>query len=129
MLKRLSLAILTLLLPVAVSAQFYSGSQMEFGKNRVQYQDFKWSYYKFEKYETYFNTGGKELAVYVARSAKKHLAEIEKMFDYTLEDRIQFIIFNKQEDFKQSNIGLSSDDQYNVGGVTRIVGRKVFIYY
>jgi Tol biopolymer transport system component len=129
MVKRLSLAILTLLLPFAVSAQFYSGSQMEFGKNRVQYQDFKWSYFKFEKYETYFNTGGKELAIYVARSAKKHLSEIEKMFDYTLEDRIQFIIYNKQEDFKQSNIGLSSDDQYNVGGVTRIVGRKVFIYY
>lgn len=102
---------------------------MEFGKNRVQYQDFKWSYFKFEKYETYFNTGGKELAIYVARSAKQHITEIEKMFDYTLEDRIQFIIFNKQEDFKQSNIGLSSDDQYNVGGVTRIVGRKVFIYY
>lgn len=123
------LLLLFALLSFAAHAQFYSGSQMEFGKNRVQYQDFKWQYYKFEKYETYYNSGGQELAIYTARAAKRHIAEIEKMFDYTLEDRIQFIIYNKQEDFKQSNIGLFSEEQYNVGGVTRIVGRKVFIYY
>jgi len=123
------LPVLLFLLPLGLRAQFYSGSHLVFGKNRVQYQEFKWSYYKFDKYETYFNTGGKELAIYTARAAKRHIAEIEKMFDYTLEDRIQFIIYNKQEDFKQSNIGLFSEEQYNVGGVTRIVGRKVFIYY
>ncbi|TND09065.1 MAG: hypothetical protein FD123_1468 [Bacteroidetes bacterium] len=128
-LTRYFVPFLFLLFPCSMPAQFYSGSNIDFGKSRVQYQDFKWAYFKFEKYETYFNTGGKELAIYVARAAKRHLAEIEKMFDYTLEDRIQFIIYNKQEDYKQSNIGLFNEDQFNVGGVTRIVGRKVFIYY
>lgn len=131
--SRLSFRVWTLLwiflLPVFAKAQFYNGSQTDFGQNRVQYQDFKWNYYKFDKYEVYFNTGGQELAVYVARSAKKNIQEIEKFFDYTLDDRIQFIVYNKQEDFKQSNIGLNSEDGSNVGGVTRIVGRKVFLYY
>ena len=121
--------LLIFLLPTLANAQFYNGSQTDFGQNRVQYQDFKWNYYKFDKYEVYFNTGGQELAVYVSRAAKRHIADIEKFFDYTLEDRIQFIVYNKQEDFKQSNIGLNTDDGSNVGGVTRIVGRKVFLYY
>jgi Tol biopolymer transport system component len=116
--------------PNNAGAQFYNGSQTDFGQNRVQYQDFKWNYFKFDKYEVYFNTGGTELAIYVAKAAKRNIADIEKFFDYTLDDRIQFIVYNKQEDFKQSNVGLTSDDgSSNVGGETRIVGRKVFLYF
>ncbi len=127
--NRLCIFLCSLLFPFAAHSQFYNGSQTDFGQNRVQYQDFKWNYYKFPKYEVYYNTGGKELAIYVARAAKTHIAEIEKFFDYTLDDRIQFIVYNKQEDFKQSNVGLTTDDGSNVGGVTRIIGRKVFLYY
>src|ERR1041385_3918318 len=128
-LRRKTFLIIAILLPYFSFGQFYNGSQTDFGQNRVQYQDFKWNYYKFDKYEVYYNTGGKELAIYVARAAKRHIADIEKFFDYTLDDRIQFIVYNKQEDFKQSNVGLSSDEGTNVGGVTHIVGRKVFLYY
>lgn len=117
------------LIPALLSAQFYNGSQTDFGKNRVQYQDFKWQYMRFEKYEVYYSIGGRELAVYTARAAKQHIADIEKFLDYTLEERIQFVVYNKQEDFKQSNAGLMNDDGSNVGGMTRIVGRKVFLYY
>jgi hypothetical protein len=127
--KHFLLLLAACVLPYYSFAQFYNGSQTDFGQNRVQYQDFKWNYYKFPKYEVYYNTGGKELAIYVARAAKRHIAEIEKFFDYTVDDRIQFIVYNKQEDFKQSNIGLNTEDGTNVGGVTHIVGRKVFLYY
>jgi Tol biopolymer transport system component len=127
--KRSFILLAAFLFPYFAFGQFYNGSQTDFGQNRVQYQDFKWNYYKFPKYEVYFNTGGKELAIYVARAAKRHIADIEKFFDYTVDDRIQFIVYNKQEDFKQSNVGLTSEDGTNVGGVTHIVGRKVFLYY
>jgi Tol biopolymer transport system component len=110
-------------------AQFYNGSQIDFGKNRVQYRNFIWSVFKFEKYETYFNVGGREIAVYTARSAKKYIDEIEKLLDHSTEEKIQFIVYNKYEDYRQSNIGLEGEAQYNVGGVTHIVGRKVFIYF
>ena len=46
------------------TGQFYNGLQMSFGKNRVQYWDFYWSYYRFEKFDTYFNEYGRELAEY-----------------------------------------------------------------
>src|SRR5688572_342568 len=108
-------------LPAFLNAQFYNGSQTDFGKNRVQYQDFKWQYMRFEKYEVYYNIGGRELAVYTARAAKQHISDIEKFLDFTLEERIQFVVYNKLEDFKQSNAGLVNDDGSNVGGMTRIV--------
>ncbi|MCB0818754.1 MAG: hypothetical protein KDB77_14680, partial [Flavobacteriales bacterium] len=40
-------------------AQFYQGTQQEYGKNRVQYQDFLWQYYRFDRLETYFYKGGR----------------------------------------------------------------------
>ncbi|MCB9171003.1 MAG: PD40 domain-containing protein [Flavobacteriales bacterium] len=122
------IAILALCVP-ALRAQFYNGAQQEFGKNRVQYQDFLWQYYRFDRMETYFYKGGRDIARYVALSAHKHLKELEKELDISIDDRIQFIVYNSMSDLRQSNIGITGDEQYNIGGVTRIVGTKVFVYY
>ncbi len=113
---------------LASRAQFYNGSDQEYGKNRVQYQDFLWQYYRFPDLETYFYKGGKDVAQYVAISAHRHKGELEKFFDHDVDDRIQFVVYNSLADFRQSNIGVTGDDLYNIGGVTRIVGTKVFVY-
>lgn len=112
-------------------AQFYNGYTMQFGKNRVQYDERFWSLMKFKNYDTYYYLGGLELATFAGRSAQKDLEEIEKLFDYKLDGRIQFVIYNKLSDAKQSNIGLETDETgvNNTGGVTRIVGNKVFLYF
>jgi hypothetical protein len=111
------------------NAQFYNGSQMDFGKNRVQYDQFLWTYYRYEKYDIYLYTGGRELAIYTAKSVEKHIRELENIFDYQLNDRVQIILYNKHSHFRQSNIGLGADESYNVGGVTRLIGTKLFVYY
>jgi len=110
-------------------AQFYNGSQMSFGKNRVQYKEFFWTYYKFENYDIYFYLGGKELALYTANYIDEHIDEIEDKLDTGFEDKVQFIIFNNLTDLKQSNIGLINDQSYNTGGVTHIIGKKIFLYF
>jgi Tol biopolymer transport system component len=102
---------------------------MEFGKNRIKYEPFFWTYYSYPQYDVYFYEQGRELANYVSKSAKQQLEPIEKLFDYSFDGRIQFIVYNKQSDYKQSNIGLSTEEQFNTGGVTRIVGSKVILYY
>ena len=118
------------ILGTLLHAQFYSGSQMEFGKNRVQYDEPRlWQWYRFDKYNVYFYMGGKELAMYTSQEAKKSIEKIEKLLDYNLDDKIEFIVYNKQSDFRQSNIGLEYEEPYNVGGVTKIVGSKVFLYF
>ena len=103
---------------------------MSFGKNRVQYYDYFWSYYRFEDIDCYFNENSSDLAKFTANFALKRLSEIEDYFDYKLEKRLIFIIFNKQAEYKQSNIGLVtySDDDYNTGGYSRIIKNKVMLY-
>ena len=109
-------------------SQFYNGHQMSFGKNRVQYNEFVWSYYLHEKYDVYFNEDGKNLADYTADFAEQIIPKIEGFFDYTLERRIQFIVYNRLTDFRQSNVGLvTGKDEYNVGGTTTIIKNKAFL--
>jgi WD40 repeat protein len=110
--------------------QFYNGIQMTFGKNRVQYDNFYWQYYRFEHFDTYFNEYGRELALYTEWYASQELKRLESLLDYTLERRLIFLIYNKLTDFRQSNIGLVTGiDDYNVGGVTRIANNKISLYF
>jgi hypothetical protein len=124
----LVLGLLLLLFPARLFPQFYNGSNMTFGKNRVQYNNSIWSFYKFEEFDTYFYLNGKELALYTAWYTDQQLPTLERKLETVLDDKIQFIIFNNLNDLKQSNIGLSGDQQYNTGGITHILGNKVVLY-
>ncbi len=118
-----------LMKPGILRAQFYTGSQMTFGKNRVQYLDQFWTFYKFDKFDVYFYLNGKELAMHTARYAEQCLPEIEKKLESALDTKIQFLVYNTLNDLRQSNIGLMNNEQYNTGGVTHIIGHKVFLYF
>ena len=102
---------------------------MDFGKNRIQYKPIEWSFYRFERMDVYFYSGGKELAKRTAQTAESTLAEYEQLFDYTLENRIQLLVFNRLSDLKQSNVGLGGQSIDNLGGTTRMVGSKVLLYF
>ncbi len=124
--------VILFILPGYSEAQFYNGHQMTFGKNRVQYNTFYWKYYRFDRYDVYSYDEGRELSLYVADYLEDELPRIERFFDYNFEKRLIFIVYNKLSDFKQSNIGqLHMDDEQeaNVGGVTRIIQNKIFVYF
>jgi hypothetical protein len=116
-------------LSLNVHAQFYYGATQTFGKNRVQYNDFHWSWYRFERFDIYFYQDGKELAEFTSRVATKQLIELEKYLDFPIDDRLEIVLYNNMSDLKQTNIGLDDEPMYNTGGVTRIVGTKLFIYF
>lgn len=112
------------------AAQFYNGHQMSFGKNRVQYNEFVWSYNRYDKYDVYFNEEGKSLANYTADYAARVMPRIEAFFDYTMEKRVLFVVYNRLTDYRQSNIGLvTGQDEYNIGGTTTVVRNKAFLYF
>jgi WD40 repeat protein len=129
--RRLFLTLLTFMLFIGAEGQFYNGHQMSFGKNRVQYFNYYWSYYRFDNFDCYFNEYGVDLAQFTANYALKKLEEIEDYFDYNLEKRIIFIIYNKNNEYRQSNVGLVTfdEDTYNTGGFSRIIKNKVMLYY
>ena len=115
--------------PKPLFAQFYNGSQLTFGKNRVQYQKQNWEYYRTPQFDVYFYPTGKELAQYTLNIAPSMIAEIEKMLNFNTTKKIQFIVYNTQSDFRESNFAYDNDDFYNKGGVTNIYGTKIYLYF
>jgi hypothetical protein len=124
------LSLIFLSFSIGSSAQFYNGLQMSFGKNRIQYDDERtWVYFRFKKFDTYFYANGKALATYSSAYAAQEIKRMSRFLDYKLEDKINYMIFNDLSDLKETNIGLLTEDQYNIGGQTHIIDNKVFIYF
>ncbi|MEP6700742.1 MAG: hypothetical protein ABJA85_05480 [Bacteroidota bacterium] len=103
-------------------------STVEFGKNRVQYQKFKWKYYQTENFNTYFSQDGLGLGKYVAQIAELELPGIEEFVEYGLQRRINIVVYNNYDEMQQSNIGLGIDWQ-NTGGITKLVNNKMIVYF
>lgn len=101
---------------------------VEFGKNRVQYQKFKWKYYQTENFNSYFSQDGLGLGKYVAQVAELELSSIEEFVEYGLQRRINIVIYNNYDEMQQSNIGIGIDWQ-NTGGVTKLVNNKMIVYF
>ena len=124
--------ILLILLTVAtmpVAAQFYNGHQMRFGKNRVQFDDFEWYYYRHQQFDTYFYAGGSDMAEMASDIAAEVIPQIESFFDHKLEKRMILVVFQNLSDFRQSNIGLNTDaDEYNIGGTLKVIDNIAFVY-
>lgn len=123
--------VLAILLLSSVRLCNYAQGQSQsdgFGKNRVQYKDFDWFYYKSYHFDTYYYKSGKELSAVVGKMAEQNLPILEAVLDYQLENRIQIIVYNKATDVQQTNLGLTGDLQ-NTGGLTKLIGNKLFVYY
>ncbi|MEO5561887.1 MAG: hypothetical protein ABIR18_00605 [Chitinophagaceae bacterium] len=103
-------------------------STVEFGKNRVQYQKFKWKYYQTENFNTYFSQDGLGLGKYVAQIGETELPGIEEFVEYGLQRRINIVVYNSFDEMQQSNIGLGIDWQ-NSGGLTKLVNNKMLVYF
>lgn len=115
--------------PSGMFAQFYNGSQLSFGKNRVQHQQYNWLYMRASQYDVYFYPTGKELAQYVYYKTPQIIDEIEKLLNFTSSKKLQFIVYNTQSDFRESNFAYDDEDFYNQGGVTNIYGTKIYLYF
>ena len=118
-----------LLMGLGAKAQFYNGMNMTFGKNRVQWKDFRWSYYRNDKFDIYYYQGGQDLAKYAQQYAQAQIPLMEAKLGGQFGKKVQFIVFNSQSDFKQSNINNKEEDQRNTGGITKIIGSKVILYF
>ncbi len=118
-----------LLSPLSGMSQFYNGSNVSFGKNRVQHQVFNWQFMRADQYDVYFYPTGKALAQYVYCTIPQYIAEIEGMLRYSSRNKIQIIVYNTQADFRESNFAYDNDDFYNQGGITNVYGSKMYVYF
>lgn len=131
MLKRLRLLFLILisLSTWSVEGQFYYGIHQDYGKNRVEYKDFYWSFYRYNRFDVYYYDGGQSIAEQVARMTARQISAVEQSMDVPLDERIQVIVFNNLTDLKQSNLNDASEEAYNTEGVVHYSGTRVFVYF
>jgi hypothetical protein len=99
-----------------------------FGRNRVQFNKFKWQYYQTKNFNVYFYDNGQELAKFVAQSAEKELPQIEVATEYSLQRRANIILYNEFAHMQQTNIGLQTDI-LKTGGTTKFVNNKMVVYF
>ncbi len=126
--KTLHKQLLYVLLMLPTELIIAQGINTPFGQNRVQYENFEWSYVRSENFDSYFYKGGRELATFAAKYAEDNISSIENVLDHRLSGRIEIICYNTLRDFKQSNFGLE-DVAQNTGGYTQVANNKVYIYF
>lgn len=112
-----------------VNAQFFYGYRQDYGKNRVQFTEMNWSFYRFERFDVYYYASNKKVAQQVARITNQQLSRLESILDAPIEDRIQILLFTNLSELKESNVNQSTDEAYNAGGVTRVSGGRLFVYF
>lgn len=103
-------------------------NMVEFGKNRVQHVKFKWQFYQSPNFNVHYNQNGLELAKFVTQAAEEELPSLEDFIEYSIQRRINIVLYNSFNDYKQSNIGIGLDWP-NAGGVTKLVNNKMIVFY
>lgn len=102
------------------------GAFAQFGKNKVQYQEFDWKYIQSPNFDVYYDAGTKYLAEFTAFSAEKALRSIQGTLNYRINKRIPIIVYNTHNQFQQTNV-ISSYMSEGVGGVTELFKNRIVI--
>lgn len=98
----------------------------EFGKNRVQYKPFNWSFYSSENFEVYFYGNGSTTANRTIEYLEAEFSKITETIGYFPFAKTRVFLYNSISDKQQSNVGLRGSD-FTVGGQTNFVQSQVEI--
>jgi len=113
-----------------MNAQFYNGSQQEYGKNTLQFdKKFSWKSQDFQGYQIYFYAEEEKLVDYVSQKIQAEIENLETQFDFIFSQELEFVLFKSFSDMRQSNIGSSREEVETIGKNSLLVGSKSLIYY
>lgn len=97
---RLSLLLFFLLTGWAPLSAQYS----RFGKNKVQYDDFRWEILTGDHLDVYYYPEERELAMVALDYAEESFEFLEQKFSYSPKDRIPLVVYASHQHFEQTNI-------------------------
>jgi WD40 repeat protein len=97
-----------------------------FGRNKVQYEAFKFSVLKTEHFDVYFYPAEQEAAQGVGRMAERWYARYSRLLNHQLRGRQPVIIYASHPDFEQTN-AISGALGEGTGGVTEVLKRRVVL--
>lgn len=109
-------------------SSFAQTTQVEFGQNRVQFHDFDFLHYESDNLHVYFYPGGQDLGKFVVLAGEEMIKLMDDNLDYHINSKIEILVYNDITDMAQTNIGMNKES-YNVGGTTRLIDNKLFVYF
>jgi Tol biopolymer transport system component len=114
------------LLLSAICAGSLRAQDEVFGKNKVQYKKFNWSFLQSDHFDVYFSDGGYMLAQFAASAAESAYTSLAKLFRYQLVNRVPLVVYNSHNDFQQTNV-ISEYLEEGIGGVTELFKNRVVV--
>lgn len=118
-----------ILIGLMLSSQAMAQHSLEkFGKNRVQYRQFKWRYYSSQNFDVYYYGTGQPTAKLALDYLDKAYDRITDMIGYAPYSKTKIFIYSSYIDYKQSNVGLK-EKTYDIGGQTNFMKNYLEVVY
>jgi Tol biopolymer transport system component len=115
------LALIGLLAPSPALAQ--SGY---FGRNKVQYQQFKFKVLKTDHFDIYYYAEEEEAAKLASRMAERWYTRLSQLLNHELSTRQPLILYASGAHFRQTN-AIDGDLGEGTGGVTEAYKRRIVL--
>lgn len=130
--RTFSLALCLSLSGCLIPLTYAQNAKEIFGKNKVQFSDDHndWWQHETNNFISYYYGKSKDPAKFCIEIAESENAEIQKLFEYHLKDKIELIIYTDPSDHAQTNIAL--DDQFpekTWKDAPKIKGQKILLFY
>jgi len=123
---RFTLSILVLALFALGTPTRLSAQGGYFGRNKVQYQEFKFKVLKTEHFDVYFYPEEEEAARMASRMAERWYARFATLLDHQLRGRQPLILYASGPHFRQTNV-IEGELGEGTGGVTEAARRRIVL--
>ena len=96
---------MTLLKYITVTTLFIGSLfGQSFGKNKVQYRDFDWSYIQTPNFDIYFYGNNQDLAEFTSKVSEEAYDQISTHLAWDLKKRVSILVYNSHNEFQQTNV-------------------------
>jgi Tol biopolymer transport system component len=114
--RSLVLSFLTFLSLLAEAQQ----AREVFGRNRIQYKEFKWQYLSSENFDVYFYDDRRKVAQEAIQYLESEFDRITDLIGYPPYLKTKVFLYNSVTEKQQSNVGLAATT-FHVGGETEFI--------
>ncbi|RKX30069.1 MAG: hypothetical protein DRP47_00065 [Candidatus Zixiibacteriota bacterium] len=118
--------VLIILIASVFSPSLILAQDVAFGKNKVRYKDFDWSYLQTRHFDIHFYDEAYPTAKFATAVLESSYVEISKELNYLIQRRIPVFIYNSHNDFQQTNI-IPSLIPEGTGGFTEVFKNRIVV--
>jgi Tol biopolymer transport system component len=123
---RIKFSTAALLLCALILGMPASTRGQSFGQNKVQYHQFRWSYYRTQHFDIYFPQGAELIAIFAARNVETMYKGVTTMVGHKLGARVPIILHNSHAEFEQTNV-IRLPLHEGIGGFTEIFKNRIVL--